>query len=75
MHSIELGFDKDAVWNRVKGRRSVFMDTNFWIEMADEANETACRVRDMLRELVSAGRAFSPLSWGIIEELRKQSGK
>ena len=46
---IELGFDKEAVWNTVAGRISVFMDTNCWIDMADEANDTACRVRDKLR--------------------------
>lgn len=73
--NIELGFDKDAVWSKVTGRRSVFLDTNCWIEMADETNDTACRVRDKLKELVSSGRVFCPLSWGLLEELFKQAGK
>jgi hypothetical protein len=72
---IELGFDKDAVWNKVAGRLSVFMDTNCWIDMADETNDTACRVRDKLRDLVASGGVFCPLSWGILEELFKQSGE
>lgn len=72
---IEFGFDKDAVWNKVAGRLSVFMDTDCWIDMADEANATACRVRDKLRDLVATGRVFCPLSWGILEELFKQSGE
>src|SRR5215510_8746396 len=71
---IELDFDKEAVWNKVAGRLSVFMDTNCWIDMADEANDIACRVRDKLRDLVASGRVFCPLSWGILEELFKQSG-
>jgi hypothetical protein len=75
MQIIKLGFDNGAVWNRVKGRLSVFMDTNFWIEMADEASEAACRLRDKLKELVVHGCVFCPLSWGIIQELRKQSGE
>lgn len=43
--------------------------------MADEASDAACRLRDALKELVAAGRVFCPLSWGLIEELRKQSGE
>lgn len=73
--TIQLGFDKRAVWNRVGGRVSIFMDTHFWIEMADETSEPACRLRDNLRRLVAAGSVFCPLSWGLIEELRKQSGQ
>ena len=75
MQNIKLGFDNGAVWNRVNGRLSVFMDTNFWIEMADEASEAACRLRDKLKGLVAAGCVFCPLSWGLIAELRKQSGE
>lgn len=72
---IQFGFDKDAVWERVNGRLSVFLDTNCWIDMADEANETACRVRDRLKALGACGRVFCPLSWGVLEELFKQSGE
>jgi hypothetical protein len=71
---IECVFDKDSVWERVNNRLSVFLDTMCWIEMADEVDETACRVRDRLRELVAAGRVFCPVSWGTLEELFKQSG-
>ena len=73
--NIEFSFDRDAAWSKVAGRRSVFLDTNCWIDMADEANDTACRVRDRLTELVSSGRLFCPLSWGLLEELFKQSGE
>jgi hypothetical protein len=43
--------------------------------MADEADQTACRVRDRLKELVESARVFCPLSWGLIEELFLQSGE
>lgn len=72
--TIAFGYDKDAVWNRVQGRLSVFLDTNCWIDMADGKKDTAARVREKLRQLVVAGRVFCPLSWGILEELFDQSG-
>ncbi|HEX3529681.1 MAG TPA: hypothetical protein VH988_21700 [Thermoanaerobaculia bacterium] len=72
---IQLSFDKDAVWAKVRGRLSVFLDTNCWIDMADEASEAACRVRDSLKALVAAGRVFCPTSWGILEELFEQTGE
>src|SRR5207302_5787157 len=65
---------KDAVWNRVSGRFSVFLDTNCWINMADGKKEASARAREKLRELVASGRVYCPLSWGILEELFDQSG-
>jgi len=58
---IDLSFDKDSSWAKVRGRLSVFLDTNCWIDMADEADETACWVRDKLKALVASGRVFCPL--------------
>ena len=72
--TLQFGFDKEAVTKRVSGRRSVFLDTNCWIHMADEVNEVACRVCDTLKRLMASGRIFCPLSWGLIEELFLQSG-
>src|SRR5262245_35536453 len=72
--TIDCSFDKEAVWNRVSGRRSVFLDTMCWIDMVDEVDATACRVRDQLRAHVDAGRIFCPVSWGTLEEMFKQSG-
>ncbi len=72
--SIQFGYDKDAVWQRVSGRLSVFLDTNCWINMADGKNEAPVRVREKLKKLVASGRVFCPLSWGTLEELFDQSG-
>jgi hypothetical protein len=73
--TIQLSFDKEAVMKRVDGRRSVFLDTNCWSHMAAEIDQTACRVRDQLKELVASARVFCPLSWGLIEELFPLSGE
>ncbi len=73
--TIHFGFDKEAVMKRVSSRRSVFLDTNCWIQMADEADETSRRVRGRLKGLVASGQVFCPLSWGLIEELFMQSGE
>ncbi len=73
--TIQFDFDNEAVWNRIRRRHSIFLDTNCWIQMADEVNETACRVRDGLKIAVVAGKVFCPVSWGILEELFLQSGR
>ncbi|HYH67621.1 MAG TPA: hypothetical protein VD866_23185 [Urbifossiella sp.] len=72
--AIQFGFDTDAVWDRIRGRRSVFLDSNGWIDLADGKKETPVRVRESLRAQVAAGRVFCPLSWGTVEELLDQSG-
>src|SRR5687767_3734058 len=71
---IQFGFDFDSVWERVRGRRSIFLDSNCWIAMADEVGPVASRIRARLQSLVRSGEVFCPLSWGILEELFKQSG-
>jgi hypothetical protein len=54
-------------------RVSVFLDTNCWINMADETKAAPVRVREKLRELVASGQVFCTLSWGILEELFDKS--
>src|SRR5262245_6514765 len=72
--TIQFGYDKEAVWNRVSGRLCVFLDSNCWINMADGEREAPIRVREKLKDLVASGRVFCPLSWGTLEELFDQSG-
>ena len=71
---IQFGFDTDAVWQRVSGRLSIFLDSNCWIAIADEAGPVACRIRARLQALVRSGQVFCPLSWGTLKELFKQCG-
>lgn len=71
--TIEYEYDKEAAWNKVKGRIPVFLDTNCWVKMRMGNSRVDCRIRDRLKELVSAGNVFCPLSWGLVGELVKQT--
>jgi len=73
--TIQFEFDTESVWNRVHSRHCVFLDTNAWIQMADEVDETACRIRDTLQATVTGGKVFCPASWGTLEELFLQAGE
>jgi hypothetical protein len=70
---LQLGFDNESAWNKVKDRLSVFMDMNCWINMRDEKCPVAVAVSDRLKDLVLGGQVVCPLSWGLIEELFTQS--
>lgn len=70
---IQFEFDKDAVWARIGGRLSVFLDSNCWIHLADGKEAVHIRIRDRLRTHVRSGRLFCPLSWGTLKELFEQS--
>src|SRR5437868_630388 len=65
--TIQFEFDTESVWNRVHSRHCVFLDTNAWIHMSDEVDETAGRVRDILQAMVAGGKVFCPVSWGTLE--------
>ncbi|HEX3148021.1 MAG TPA: hypothetical protein VHR66_08045 [Gemmataceae bacterium] len=66
-------YDRKPVWDRIRGRKSVFLDTNVWIDMADGKLDAAKPIREKLTELVGAGVLFCPLSRTIIWELFKQA--
>ncbi len=70
---IEVGyqFDRDAVWEKVKGRKAVFLDSMVWINMADGKSE-AQPLKAKLRERVRAGDVFCPVSPTLVWELYKQ---
>jgi hypothetical protein len=71
--TISSKFDKDVVWKKVRDRKSVVLDMNAWINMADDKFELAIRIRKALQKLVADGLIFCPLSFGLIFELYKQT--
>lgn len=73
--AIQFEFDTESVWNRVHSRHCVFLDTNAWIQMSAEVDESAGRVRDTLQATVAGGLVFCPVSWGTLEELFLQAGE
>lgn len=54
---LHFEFDRDAVWERVKERKAVFLDSMVWINMAD-GKPDAQPVKEKLREQVRAGKVF-----------------
>ena len=68
-----IEFDRSATWEMVKDRRSACLDSNIWINLADEKTETATRVKELLIDAVAVGRVFCPLYTPVIWELYKQS--
>jgi hypothetical protein len=73
--TIQFDFDTELVWNRVRSRYCVFLDTNAWIHMSDNVDETASRVRATRQAMVASGKLFCPVSWGSLEELFLQAGE
>src|SRR5580698_4951298 len=71
---IPIQFDKDSVWQRVRGRIPIFLDMNAWIELREQKDDTSARVRKQLTDLVKSGKAFCPLQSAIMQELFALSG-
>jgi hypothetical protein len=70
---VSCTFDKEAVWKKVRDKKSVVLDMNCWINMGDDASQLATRVKGTLGGLVSDGAIVCPLSFGLICELYKQA--
>jgi hypothetical protein len=59
--------------DRIKGRKSAFLDTHFWNKVAREKNELPRHMKKSLRSLVQCGKIFCPLSQDVLDELFKQN--
>jgi hypothetical protein len=70
--AVAFEFDRDSVWERVRGRKAVYLDMNVWIDMADGRKADAQPIKDQLREQVKGGKVFCPLFTPLIWELYKQ---
>ena len=65
-------FDRDAVWDRIQGRKAVYLDMNVWIDLADGMKPEVQPVKEKLQERVRAGNLFCPLFPSLLWELYKQ---
>src|SRR4051812_44892266 len=69
-HPIDL--NDNAVTARINNRKSIFLDTNVWIDLREEQGSEAQSIRELLTKLVTEGKIFCPLSFALISELFKQ---
>ena len=54
-------------------KRLLYLDTRFWIDMADGRDHAHTRLREMLRSAVSEGQMLCPASSASIMELARQT--
>ncbi len=62
-----------TIFEKIRGRQSVFLDINVWIDLAEEKSEIAKSVKKLLVALTNSGAIFCPLSEVILWELYKQN--
>jgi hypothetical protein len=58
---------------KIEGRKALFLDSNIWINIADENSSLASKIKNRLIKLVEKGVVFCPISMPIISELYKQN--
>lgn len=68
----KLQIKNPSILGKIQGRKSIFLETNVWIDSADEKTKESKRVKELLRESVKSGKIFCPSSEIIIWELYKQ---
>lgn len=65
--------DPRAVFDdHVKGRRSIYLDTNVWIDLAEGGSDVARETLSLARLVQRSGLAIFPLSYASITEFLKQ---
>lgn len=57
---------------RIKGRRSIYLDTNAWSDLSERRTDTACRAYDAAAKAVLADTTVFPLAYATIIELLKR---
>lgn len=67
-----MELNSTAVTARINNRKSIFLDTNIWIDLRDERGSEARNIKDLLIRLVNEEKIFCPLSFAVISELFKQ---
>jgi len=65
--------NRDAAVNKLQNRKAVFLDTNVWIDIAEERSALSKRLKSTLLGLVNRGEVFCPLSDSLLWELYKQN--
>lgn len=64
--------DTAAVYERVKGRRLIYLDNNVWIDLAEAKTADAIEALRLARVARQSGRAAFPVSYPAVTELLRQ---
>jgi hypothetical protein len=70
---IPINLRDPKIPEKAKNRLSVLLDMNVWIDLSEEKNQQALRLREKLQRLTKRGALFCPLTPTIIWELYRQS--
>lgn len=66
--------DNTLIWERVKNRRTIFIDTNVWIDVVENRSPLSNYIKlKLVVDLVKSKKIICPLSAPLIWELYKQN--
>lgn len=73
IHKEPIHIGSNCLDPSISSRTLLFLDTNIWIDLAEQATEDSRECLSRLHEAVTAGRLLCPLSAPLIWELYKQN--
>ena len=73
IHKEPIHIGPECLNSSISSRTLLFLDTNIWIDLAEQNTEDSRKCLSQLREAVASGRLLCPLAWPLILELYKQS--
>lgn len=73
MEKFNFNLSNSRSIDKIEGRKALFLDSNIWINLADEKSNLASKIKNRLIKLVENGAVFCPISMPIISELYKQN--
>src|SRR5262245_55537966 len=69
----EHRYDRDPIKRIIKNRKSVFLDSNVWIDLQKDTVPANVSARAKLQAAVRSGKVFCPISFPTIMEMFKQT--
>lgn len=73
MNKYNIKFRNNVDYNILNGREIIYLDSNAWIDLADEKTQTAKILKELLLILVKDHKIFCPLNFPTLSELYNQS--
>lgn len=64
--------NEEIVNSKIEERVSIVLDTNVWIDISENKNDQAVKIKAFLKDLVADKKIFCPLTYSMLSEIRKQ---